>query len=384
MARDYKLTKCILRKDGKGLIDLIDIGLVSGMILYEDIFHNTLSGSLIVTSDPLDVINTLPLEGNEIVNLSLDGINSDETCELTMSLYTVGGLTYSRPDEKSYTLELVSVEYLQNLKTLVSRSYMNEKIEEIIKDLLIRDIEVSLNNRPIDLSMANVGSKSFDIEPTVGLHDIIIPNWKPFDAIDWLASRAIPDRGEVGYTFFESRNGFHFRSYNSLLDQDAVATYTYSNSSYANKGSAGEEFRFMRWQVDRIPNIKENIENGMYSNRIISHDWINMNYEVQEQDSEASVQKVVYENYDSQLTEHLYTKSRMMTWMQQLRNFKLVLEVDGNFDRRIGQTIEVEIPISLIGEATKDELLSGKYLISGIKHVFTESHATQLELIRRV
>tara|TARA_Y100000310_G_scaffold339579_1_gene432685 strand:+ start:210 stop:1355 length:1146 start_codon:yes stop_codon:yes gene_type:complete len=381
MARDYKLAKCILNKDGKGPIDLINIGLVSGMILYEDIFHNTLSGSLMVPTDPLDVINMLPLEGNEVVDLRLDSVNSEETCELSMSLYLVGGLSYSRPDEKSYTLELVSTEYLKNLKTLVSRSYKDEKIDYIIKDILNKDIDVSLE----------ANSKIFEAESTRGLHNIIIPNWKPFDAIDWLANRAVPDRNhEVGFTFFESRNGFHFRSYDSLLGQQRVAEYSYSNPSLveptppSDNNNDSEKFKFMRWQVDRTPNIKENIENGMYSNKIISHDWINMNYEVQDQDSETSVQKVIYENYDSPITEHLSTKSIIMSRLQQLHNFKLIIEVDGDFDRRIGQTIDVVIPISKIGEPSKDELLSGKYLISGIKHVFTDTHASQLELIKGV
>ena len=46
----------------------------------------------------------------------------------------------------------------------------------------------------------------------------VIPNLRPFNAIDFLCSRAMPSNSKsAGYLFYETTKGFHFRSFESLL-----------------------------------------------------------------------------------------------------------------------------------------------------------------------
>ena len=231
-----------------------------------------------------------------------------------------------------------------------------------------------------------------------------------FHAINWLSQRSISSvRPSTGFVFYESRSGFHFRSYESLISDFPLATYTYSavgltqDSQTLASTEIDDSEKITDIEVIKVPNVIENLHKGMYSNRIISHDWVNQNYEVREFDydeefffnsnlnngklgshSGIGSEKVIYENYDSQSTEELNGISTRMSRMQQLENFRININISGNIDRQIGDVIRVEIPSSeqRTSEKMTDEVFGGNYLVTGLRHSIAEKHTTVMELVK--
>ena len=98
-----------------------------------------------------------------------------------------------------------------------------QEISDIVKDIAINFLKIPPSEFPDQ-----------NIEKTMGLHDIVIPKWKPLEAINWLCTRAVsdkygPDSGAY-YLFWKNRYGYHFRSVLSLYDdQAAIEKFQYTN-----------------------------------------------------------------------------------------------------------------------------------------------------------
>ena len=59
-------------------------------------------------------------------------------------------------------------------------------------------------------------------EPTSGLRKIVVPNLRPFDAIEWCAKRALDKNGSPNYVFFQNLVGYNFASLSTLLTQQEI------------------------------------------------------------------------------------------------------------------------------------------------------------------
>ena len=92
---------------------------------------------------------------------------------------------------------------MRNTRLKVSQAYtgtLDSMVLEITKDYLD-------------------SKKTLFVESTSNQDKIVIPNMRPFDAINMIAKKAIPQnsRGGVGYYFYETTKGFNFRSWESMV-----------------------------------------------------------------------------------------------------------------------------------------------------------------------
>ena len=390
IGNEYSIDKCILSAEGKGSINLQESWMISSLRFYEDLFHNTISGSISIMNDPFDLVGKYPIVGNETVTVTLTSEKDSSNYEIDFNVFSVANVDFTKPNSKTYSLELVSDEYLSNHKTIVSRSYKDKLISEIVEDILLQDLNTA-GGEVWGLK------KDLIIETTSGWTNAVSANFKD----------------NAGYVFYESRSGFHFRSYESLVSDSPAAIYTYSalglTNDNPNKSLAvpqtqvDDSEKITNIEVVKVPNVIENLHKGMYSNRIVSHDWINQNYEVREYNYDEEFffnsnlnngklgshsgignENVIYENYDSQPTEELNGISTRMSRMQQLENFRINISISGNIDRQIGDVIRIEIPSAEQRSTEKmtDEVFGGNYLVTGLKHSISDKHTTVMEMAK--
>ena len=84
----------------------------------------------------------------------------------------------------------------------------------------------------------------------------------------WLASKGVPELssedGTAGFVFFQTKEGFHFRSIDKLITQEPKATYTYSqvNTSAAETNA---DFNILSYVTNRNQNLLEKLRLGTYS-----------------------------------------------------------------------------------------------------------------------
>ena len=72
-------------------------------------------------------------------------------------------------------------------------------------------------------------------ENTSGIRDIVIPNLKPLEAIEWCAKRSIDEKKSPNYVFFENNLGYNYASLSTLLSQDSLFNIKFSAKNLNNE-----------------------------------------------------------------------------------------------------------------------------------------------------
>jgi hypothetical protein len=246
----------------------IKLGVVS-FDYYEDIFSPTITAKVIVantgSSVPGDngklqsIYNGLPLRGGERVAIKIAG-NSSTNPGLDFSSNSKDYLyvsnisnVISETQRESFVLNLVSREAITNETTRVPKKYStNSSIENSVRSIL-KDY----------LKTDNIGT----IDKTSNKYGFIGNLRKPFTVLVWLASKAVPDisgDSTAGFVFFQSKDGFQFRSIDKLIMEKSKATYTFTE---VNKSSIdrNNDFNILKYKTIRNQNLLEKLRLGTYS-----------------------------------------------------------------------------------------------------------------------
>lgn len=260
--------------DGSRTIDLI-----GGAILfeyYEDIFSPTITakikiidnGNVIATADNPDgdrqsIYNGLPLRGGERISLKIAG-NSSTNPGLDFSkrsedYFYVSSITdvISETNRETFTLHLVSREALTNETTRVSKKFPTSlRISDSVQNIL--------NNY---LKTNKIGT----IDVSSNKYGFIGNLRKPFTVLVWLASKAVPESSgsaTAGFLFYQTQDGFQFRSLDNLMLQSPKATYTYTEAQESydeDEKKVNNDFKILNYYTDRNQNLIEKLRLGTYA-----------------------------------------------------------------------------------------------------------------------
>jgi len=260
--------------DQKKTVD-IKLGAVS-IDYYEDIFSPTITAKIIVTNtgnsvpgsdnqgrpdgELQSIYNGLPLRGGERVALKIAG-NSEKNPGLDFAtkerdyLY-VSSITnvFSETQRESFVLNLVSREAITNETSRVVKKYqtsspISASVENIIKEYLKTN-------------------KKIDVDQTSNKYGFIGNLRKPFTVLVWLASKAVPEMAKenstAGFVFFQTKDGFHFKSIDNLITQTPKATYVYSQVN-VSAAQVDADFNILSYYTNRNQNLLEKLRLGTYS-----------------------------------------------------------------------------------------------------------------------
>jgi len=114
-----------------------------------------------------------------------------------------------------YIVDLVSVEFLQNVKKYVSHAFndrLEDAAEKVYEEYIANDTQIKFKQ-----------SKNFNKEKSVKVRRIIVPNLRPLQAIQWLAKHAVSADydNKFLYLFYENFDGFNFTTIQQLI-KDAL------------------------------------------------------------------------------------------------------------------------------------------------------------------
>jgi hypothetical protein len=241
---------------------------VASFDYYEDIFSPTITAKVIVANTgqsitgkdgkPQSIYNGLPLRGGERVSIKIAGNSStnpglDFATNTTDYLYVSSiSNVISETQRESFVLNLVSREAITNETTRVPKKFptsssIDESVNAIIKDYLKTD---------------KVGK----IDKTSNKYGFIGNMRKPFTVLVWLASKAVPNMSgdaTAGFVFFQTKDGFQFRSIDTLITETSKATYTYTevNQSSIDRNN---DFNILKYSTNRNQNLLEKLRLGTY------------------------------------------------------------------------------------------------------------------------
>jgi hypothetical protein len=130
------------------------------------------------------------------------------------------------------------------------------------------------------------------IEETKNTLDLIVPNLKPFDAINWLSNYAQSSNiaSPSTYLFFQNYFGFNFQSLQSLYELPPFKTLYYEPKNLTSENDdrtrdlAKDLMNVISYEVIDQFNSLNSITTGSFANKLISVDLINQSYDETEFD----------------------------------------------------------------------------------------------------
>lgn len=408
-----------------GQIDIIKIDIVGStgnyvdirnqvisLNIYEDMFSPFVTGSIVI-KDALDMVNFFPLVGDETLNLKLStpGFTEDSGyINSSFKIYKMTDREMLGDNIVGYILHFISIVSVLDLNIKISKSY-NDNIGNLANNILSTYIT------PTDLKI----TPKFNVEPTLNAFSYISNFWSPIKNLNFLAENAINVNGSPTYLFFENKNGLNFVSLASLYELPVVRTFVQDNhvrdSIHAGRDDQRDiERDFSKIQKLNVPSAYdylERIRNGAYSSTLITHDLLTKSYNATGYDFLNNTNDAKLNPYTS-LTNGAYhspnaaiahmhknnaslpggndiTNSKIFQHRRALLTLvdscKVEITVFGRTDYVVGQKVALELyqnkPLDKTDTNNIDNIFSGNYLISKIRHMITNtSHTCKMELIK--
>ena len=276
------------------------VNLTGGMIrfmYYESLLSNTIKATY-TYSDSGNTANNaktgsnckntgtamekLPIVGGEVASIK---VTDNRGNSLEFSPENNNPLIVNKPtpfDDKTtksaVQLQFTSKEYLENeiLDNRVVKCYegkISEHIDKLVKENLNTD-------------------KSIDIEETGAKNYNFIGNTrKPFYCINNLSTRAVPQGNDksgnsAGFLFWETADGYHFKSLDTLLGQKKKKSIVYNETPDNGNIPAGYDLKALEYSRDSANNVQGKMMMGAFSNQIASFDLYNPDFNEEELSSE--------------------------------------------------------------------------------------------------
>ena len=253
------------------------------LMYYESILQDTVKAEVtfIDTGGAVDnksAIEGLPLVGTEEVNLKFKD-NNDNEIKVQLYVNKVNPV-FEDTRKTAVSLSLVSEEFLRNEQIRLNVRF-DGKISNHIKKILT------------DKKFLNT-KKKLDIEETNNNYNFIGNNRKPYYALNWLSKAAVPEKDgkkgdSAGFFFFETADGFKFKSIDGLFAQDQKKSLIYNESSDKDaQVPAGYDGKILEQQADNAINAQSKFQMGAYGTRLVVFNPFNCYYEVIKQTADDS------------------------------------------------------------------------------------------------
>lgn len=387
----------------------VDMRLQTGLISY---YEDVTDSSLHITVDIQDTAGFLALvpirSGSEVI-LRIEH-PSGEIDFLNEPLYIsniVGNNSSSK--REFYTLELVTKGAISNHTHRIYKKYKG-KISDSVRKILTEDLDISTD-------------RIKEVEDTSNEYSFMGNYKRPLFSCTWLCPKSIPqvnnqkNTGTAGYLFYETLEGYHFRSIDSVFqrsNRENVFEYFFSES--ADALDVKNNFRISTPPVWNTNNdILDKLRRGTYKAQTLYINAITKAPEFNEYNLKGSINNQMQLANDDEVipTEFEKLPSRIMLSVQDQGTMSekgdLKTPQDQNLYQAQGharystlfsQTLNITVPMNLklnCGDMIYcrfpklnmeaadygDNPNSGYYMIKSLAHKFSaDGDFTGLQLVR--
>lgn len=388
---------------------IFDISRLYGEISYYESIYDTSASLSALIIDSTDLKSSLPVIGGEVIAYEFsDSFPDTRTISGKMRLFKMNNRNRLKQGVDSYNIHCITNEMMfdQREDAVVNRSYY-KPTTDIVKDIFSEYI------KPI-------GNKDLvSVSKTDGIMNQTFARVSPFTAIKYLATEAKSIEEDSGslFLFFETSEGYHFRTLDSLFQQDPIYSFVYAEDQIGNLGES-------ELQQNRIVALKEEdgfdllygLNRGEYGTLSSSYDPIAKKYSkktythlndykklkhigggknilsdsiINEFGAVPSFEKFIPTNKNASEIDYVIQREASLQQTARkrqeflstessvnarLNTRTLKLAVNGNSYINAGKTINIIYPPSgdRHGDQTTDDLISGKYLITACCHRFSQ------------
>ena len=400
---------------------------------YESILSNHVTSTMVLgdTGNTIgegknrkDLLNGLPVRGGEPVRMVLLDKNDNELKFVGKDgAFYVNRIKNVLTDTKKTLMQfdLCTKEFIGNEQVRVQKRYsgkISESVKKILKDVLKTE-------------------KPQDIEESSNSYNFIGNLKKPFYTLTWLASKSIPSDGAYGKTagffFFETKDGYQFKSIDSLIgptkgggsaDSKNSKRFEYTMTPDAKDGVG----KILKYNVNKNINLQEKLVIGAYNSRFTFFNPYTFHVDYKDismkEDQAGGKVKTAGTNLDFVAPEFTQSitrgfssvldvgtlpvgkdaKEQVDNWRKkkdetndrvqdrmiqavtrynQIFSISVDIMIEGDFSLKAGDTIYCEFPEVSAQTKRPSRQTSGLYLIASLCHKVTPSKTyTSLNLIR--
>ena len=380
-------------------------GKVTSFSYYESLYSPVVTAKVIYIDSGESTKNQLEISGNEDVRFKIQskyGTLDFNRKNANSGMKVKGSPQTGRESNREAVfLDLVSKWEMKNKTTAVHDKYSNVTIGDAVIIILKRKLGVDYD--------------FFDVEATKNMYDFTGKGKSPFELITDLARKAVTVKGDPGFFFYETQDGFNFKSVHSLVSQEPKQVYVYNGSFRADQTGDENDFKILKQpNFIKDQNVVTALESGTYASRNIFFNPFNKEFaeRIYKINDKGGIDQALGNSVevDDELTGYIRTNKHILDvgslkvgvstsinnspaeWQAKstmryniLHSQILQMMVPCNLELRAGDVIKVEIE-SLENEKCSegvDKRQSGKYLILHLCHFFdTTKSVTSLTLVR--
>ena len=401
-------------------------GFVS-LMYYESILQDSVKVDFIFTDtgnsvDGKSVMEGLPIVGTEDFELEFED-NQEVKLEFggkNNNTLIVNKVTPRTVDtaKSVVTLNLVSEEFIRNEE---GGSTINVRMDGKISDHITNILENFL-----------ITEKELDIEDTSNNYNFVGNNKKPYYTMNWLSKFGVPSKdGESGSTagffFWETSEGFKFKSIDTLFAQDSKKKFIYNGTDDGKGIPEGYDGKILEQTTDNRIDYQNKIRMGAYGTKLVVFNPFNCLYEVVPQTAEdteggttggGEALPVFNKKFKNPSAEQNFTRTTFMlvdagtlpsgdgkeqvdkneepnfeaqtVLNQGIRRYNQMFQqqmsvtIGGDFQLHAGDAIYIDTPS--VKAETDDEMnkeTGGKYIIADLCHYVTSKETyTKLNVVR--
>ena len=402
---------------------------------FEDLLSPVITMKMRIRSE-FNYVKKVPIRGGELIAFSAQiGGTTVQFGEIDGDGNIIPNSDLSQPSQaQDFILNITSLEFLKNETSRCQKKFKSQKISEHIRDILLNIMKVNP-----DRILKN------NIEDSENSYAFIGNNRKPFYTIEWLCPKAITNsvqgvsgdgsiakgKGTAGFLFYENREGFNFKSVESLVrsttlkDNKAkpVQSYVYKGQgATGNPYNTSENININYFYYNNSVDVRKALTVGQYSNLTIFYDSLEQKFsrieyklegEVTDNgqlggDDEEDDKKIPVPKDLDQYISRLYSvvsdhgalgvgklgleasgkdpvdQAKAISRYNALFSQSLNIQVPCNTNLKIGDIINVTFPELSGGRSKKiDSSMSGNYLIARLNHHMQPNASfSSLNLIR--
>ena len=414
-SQQFHVNELVIVSKGES-IDIKEI--FSELNLFDSLYMPVMSGKLII-SDSTGLSSKLLFDGSDVLLIDVSKVEGSDIGQFKKAfrIYKQSDRMPATERTEQYVLSFVSDELLFSDQQRVNQSYRMTYME-MVERIMIDYLKIPPNN------LNGV------YEESAGVRDIIIPNLRPIEAIQWLAKKAVNMDNSPSYIFFQNLIGYNFITISKLLSEPDIIDINFKTKNQNDSASALSELSTARSfevvsQSDGIKKTRAGVNAGtfigfdpltrMISRKSMSYSdhYDNMKHSNDTPNFAAQINKDGILNtamYDSKIVLDTFSTARQLSQyvkshdpesiaygsrtedyvfqrkalFQNLDSKKINIVMPGNFQLTTGFNVNVDVPFfgsKEEGDENKDPSLSGKYLIVGSRHIIKGDPATHETVI---
>jgi hypothetical protein len=401
--------------------------------IYQGIYDKTMKAEIVI-GDATGLIDFLKMPKNQVGGFAGSEVllmsyrTPSEEYDRNKHIFVLNSLSNRKRVEENmevFVLEGVSLETFATIDKKISRSYggtrgntvdkmMSSITREFYQSEAIRTTYTSFSSSNFNVK------KTITIDDTKGLHKFVIPNLSISDTIDFMAMEATGDNIGSFYTFYEDSNGFHFRNFAKLVDQNIKETYSYEPSNYREGGKKADDpyfdaFKIIDFEVIKDVDMLDNMSGGLYGSKTILVDVLRKNTIEQNYSYEKNADKFskfhhivpgaslstavvdmkttrfghdqlsIFDKEAPKPKSSERTAQFKRSYRKHISNKLLEVTVHGNSNLNVGDVVWLSFPVATTTEDgfREDKYMTGKHLITSLRHKFDKNQfVTVFECIK--